>query len=265
MNTAANTERSVLCSKANGIATIAMNRPAAMNSMNQDLVDTLIGVLADVARDPEVRVVVLTGKGRAFCAGGDLMYLISLTTAQAARKFIIEAGTITSAIMDMQKPVIAMVNGVAAGAGFNLALACDIVYCAKSARFAQSFSKVGLVPDCGGQYLLPRIVGPYKAKELMFTADLIDSATALGLGVVNQVVADEELEAATMAFAARLAKSAPLPLAMIKKTINMSGMIDLATTLEIETEAQTVCMQTSDHKEGVAAFKDKREPIFTGK
>ena len=121
------------------------------------------------------------------------------------------------------------------------------------------------MPDCGGQYLLPRIVGPYKAKELMFTADLIDAPTALGLGIVNQVVPDEELAAATMAFATRLVKSAPLPLAMIKKTINMSGMIDLATTLEIETEAQTVCMQTADHKEGVAAFKDKREPNFIGK
>jgi 2-(1,2-epoxy-1,2-dihydrophenyl)acetyl-CoA isomerase len=258
------TEAEVLVAKENGVATISLNRPAAMNALNQGLVDGLIAVLRDVAGDGAVRAVVLTGKGKAFCAGGDLFYLTSLSNVVAARQFIEQAGGITTALMAMPKPVVAMVNGVAAGAGFNLALACDIVFCASSARFAQSFAKVGLVPDCGGQYLLPRIVGPYKAKELMFTGDLIDAETASRLGIVNHVVPDDQLAAETYKFANRLVKGAPLPLAMIKKTINMSGMIDLATTLEIETESQAVCMQTADHKEGVSAFVEKREPCFSG-
>lgn len=255
----------VLIAKDDGVLTIAMNRPAAMNALNQDLVDALTGVLAEAARDPGIRVVVLTGKGRAFCAGGDLSFMQDLTTAQAAHQFVRDAGGITALLTAMQKPVIAMVNGVAAGAGFNLALACDMIFCAQSARFAQSFAKVGLVPDCGGQFLLPRIVGPYKAKELMFTGDLIDAPTAHGLGFINKVLADDELEAATAAFATRLAKAAPLSLAMIKRAVAMSGQLDLATTLELEAATQAVCMQTADHAEGIAAFKAKREPVFKGR
>ena len=120
------------------------------------------------------------------------------------------------------------------------------------------------MPDCGGQYLLPRIVGPYKAKELMFIGDLIDSETALSLGVVNRVTADDQLEAETYKLAKQLLLSAPLPLAAIKKVINMSGQLDLSATLALETDTQTVCMQTADHREGVAAFKEKRDPAFTG-
>jgi 2-(1,2-epoxy-1,2-dihydrophenyl)acetyl-CoA isomerase len=193
-----------------------------------------------------------------------LFFLVSLTNPVTARNFIERAGLVPTAIMNMAKPVIAMVNGVAAGAGFNIALSCDLVMCAKSVRFAQSFAKVGLVPDCGGQYLLPRIVGPYKAKELMFTGDLIDAETALGLGVVNRVIPDDQLEVETYTLAKRLLQSAPLPLAAIKKVINMSGQLDLQATLALETETQTVCMQTADHKEGVLAFKEKRDPVFTG-
>jgi 2-(1,2-epoxy-1,2-dihydrophenyl)acetyl-CoA isomerase len=189
---------------------------------------------------------------------------VKLTNPVTARNFIERAGLVPTAIMNMAKPVIAMVNGVAAGAGFNIALSCDLVMCAKSVRFAQSFAKVGLVPDCGGQYLLPRIVGPYKAKELMFTGDLIDAETALGLGIINRVFPDDQLEVETYKFAQRLLQSAPLPLAAIKKIINMSGQLDLQATLALETETQTVCMQTADHKEGVLAFKEKRDPVFTG-
>ena len=192
-------------------------------------------------------------------------YLLSLKNIADARQFVLDAGAITAALCDLAKPVICMVNGVAAGAGFNIALAGDIVFAAASARFAQSFARVGLVPDCGGQFLLPRIVGPYKAKELMFTGDLLDAAAAERLGVVNRVLPDDQLEAATYAFAERLAKAAPLPLAMIKKSINAMGNFDLASMLEVETTQQLVCLQTDDFKNGVEAFKAKREPVFTGK
>jgi 2-(1,2-epoxy-1,2-dihydrophenyl)acetyl-CoA isomerase len=247
------------------IATITLNRPEAMNSLNDNLVNHLTSILNSVRQNPAVKTVVITGNGKAFCAGGDLLHLNSLTDPIAARNFIMSAGQLVSLIMTMDKPVIAMVNGVAAGAGFNIALACDIVYCSQSARFAQSFAKVGLVPDCGGIYLLPRIVGTHKAKELMFTADLIDANTALASGLVNKVVPDNELKNETYQFAERLASSAPIALSMIKRAVNRSSQLDLDTTLELEADCQCICMQTEDHKEGVKAFREKRKPVFCGK
>lgn len=258
-------DKAVLLSRSGEIATITLNRPEAMNSMNKDLVDELIAALTQAKDDPQARVVVLTGAGKAFCAGGDLFYLASLSEPIAAHRFIAQAGQIIGLIMGMEKPVIAMVNGVAAGAGFNIAMACDIVIAAKSVKFAQSFAKVGLVPDCGGFYLLPRVVGVHKAKELMFTADLIDAATALQLGVLNQVVEDAELAATVDKLAGRLAAGAPIALAFIKKMVNRSGGLDLASALAFEEDMQCICMQTSDHQEGVTAFKEKRPPVFQGK
>jgi len=263
--TAVEQERAALITNENGIATITLNRPSALNSLNQQLLDDFLGALREAESDRDVRVVVITGNGKAFCAGGDLFYLISLTDPVAAREFIQRAGEIPATIMNMPKPVIAMVNGVAAGAGFNIALACDLIVCAASARFGQSFAKVGLVPDCGGQFLLPRIVGTYKAKELMFTGDLVDSQAGLSLGFVNRIVPDDQLRQETYKLANRLLHSAPLPLAAIKKVINLSGQLDLTATLALETDTQTVCMQTADHREGVAAFKEKRDPVFTGR
>lgn len=254
----------ILVNIAEGIATITLNRPDAMNSLNQEMVDGLIQALQDVRNDSSIKTVVLTGCGKAFTAGGDLGYLASIPDPITARTFISSVGQIVTLIMTMEKPVIAMVNGVAAGAGFNLALACDIIFCAQSARFAQSFVKVGLVPDCGGLYLLPRIVGFHKAKELMFTADLITAQTALDLKIVNVVVEDSDLKNVTYNFAARLTQSSPIALGMIKTMINRSDSLDLASTLESEANLQTICMQTEDHKEGVAAFKEKRPPVFKG-
>lgn len=257
-------EKSVLLSIADGIATITLNRPGSLNAMNKALVDELTLCLSLVNKDMTVNVVILTGNGKAFCAGGDLTYIETLSNVVEARQFIAQVGDFVAAIMNMDKPVIAMVNGVAAGAGFNLALACDIVFCARSARFAQSFIKVGLVPDCGGMYLLPRIVGLHKAKELMFTADLIDASAAHSLGLVNRVIEDEQLFAVTQEFARKLANSAPLALRLIKKTLNRHDTVPLENLLEHEADMQTYCLQTNDHKEGVRAFKEKRNPQFKG-
>lgn len=258
-------EKTVLLEKDAGVATITLNRPTAMNSLNDRLVKELTDILLEVQKDPEVRAVVLTGNGKAFCAGGDLFYLLELTEPVKARQFISDAGKATALIMAMEKPVIAMVNGVAAGAGFNLALACDLVFCAPTVRFAQSFANVGLVPDCGGMYLLPRVVGLHKAKELMFTADLIDANKAKELGIVNHIVESDQLKETVYAFANRMAESAPVALGLMKKVLNRSDNLDLETVLELEADTQTICMQTADHHEGVAAFKEKRKPQFTGK
>lgn len=258
-------ENLVLLDVSSPVATITLNRPEAMNTFNQELVAQLIEALHIVKNNELVNAVILTGNGKAFSAGGDLGYLNGITDPLAARKFIASVGQIVTLIMTIDKPIIAMVNGVAAGAGFNLALACDIIFCAKSARFAQSFVKVGLIPDCGGLYLLPRIVGSHKAKELMFTADLINADTALSLGIINRIVDDAELKDTTNQFAKRLADSAPIAMGMIKRSVNRSGQLDLESTLELEADLQCICMQTLDHKEGVAAFKEKRQPRFLGK
>lgn len=257
-------EKSVFLSIADGIATITLNRPSSLNAMNKALVDELTHCLSLVNKDITVNAVILTGNGKAFCAGGDLTYIETLSNVVEARQFIAQVGDFVAAIMNMDKPVIAMVNGVAAGAGFNLALACDIVFCARSARFAQSFIKVGLVPDCGGMYLLPRIVGLHKAKELMFTADLIDASAAHSLGLVNRVIEDEQLFEVTQEFAKKLANSAPLALRLIKRTLNRHDAMPLENLLEHEADMQTYCLQTNDHKEGVRAFKEKRNPQFKG-
>lgn len=258
-------EKNIILEKENGIATIIMNRPKVLNTLHPDLIKEFVEALEYVKEDDQIKVVVVTGTGKAFCAGGDLPYIESINNPIDGRIYIKMAGEIVTNITKMEKPVIAMVNGVAAGAGFNLALACDIIYCAKSARFAQSFSKVGLVPDCGGSYFLPRAVGSHKAKELMFTADLINSETAYELGFINKVVDDEELKEKTYQFAEKLVKSAPIPLAFIKTSINQSERLTLEDALEVETDKQSFCLQTHDNKEGVRAFKEKREPNFLGK
>ncbi len=246
-------------------ALLTLNREKSLNAMNDALVDALHEALERAEVDSEVKTVVLTGRGRAFCAGGDLAYLKSLTDAPAAHAFIQKVGALVTRIRSLSKPVIAMVNGAAAGAGFNLALSCDVIFCSDKAKFAQSFAKVGLVPDCGGMYLLPRAVGLHKAKELMFTADLISAQEAFRLQLVNYVVAADALRSKTMAFAKKLQLSAPLALRLIKQTLNNSDTLTLPALLESEAAMQTMCMQTGDHKEGIAAFMEKRAPKFTGK
>jgi 2-(1,2-epoxy-1,2-dihydrophenyl)acetyl-CoA isomerase len=258
-------EKAVLLEVAEGIGTISLNRPAAMNSIDRTFVDDLMTLLDLVQKDDRVRCVVITGNGKAFSAGGDLNYLQGLKDPAEFRSFIAEVGQLAATIINMKKPFVAMVNGVAAGAGFNLALACDLIVCAKSARFAQSFVKVGLIPDFAGAFLLPRIIGLPKAKELAFTADLITAETAESLGLVNYVIPDEQLKEETYKLAGRLAVSAPIAIGLAKKMLNCSMEWDLATLLAHEADYQTVCMQTADYREGVNAFREKRQPAFTGK
>jgi 2-(1,2-epoxy-1,2-dihydrophenyl)acetyl-CoA isomerase len=199
-------ETEVLYQVQDGVATLTMNRPQSLNSMNPGLIDGLHDALTKAAADDQVRCLVLTGAGRAFCAGGDLGYLNGIDSLAEKRAFINRVGDVARRITMLPKPVIAKVNGVTAGAGVNLMLACDLVYAVATAKFGESFAKVGLIPDCGGLFFLPRTVGTLKAKELMFTADLITAAEAEKLGLVNHLCPAEQLDATVAAMAKRLAE-----------------------------------------------------------
>lgn len=257
-------ESTVLYEVKNGVATITLNRPQSLNSMNDALIDGLHDALDCVEKDDKVRCAVLTGNGKAFCAGGDLPFLNSIASAAARRKFIAKVGAVAKRITVIEKPFIAMVNGVAAGAGVNLMLACDLVYAVDKARFAQSFAKVGLIPDCGGLYFLPKAVGLHKAKELMFTADLIGAKEAAALGMLNHVCSEDKLAEDVYAMAQCLAVSAPLSIGLIKKYLNNTSL-GLDEILAAEESTQALLMDTEDCREGIAAFKEKRNPVFTGK
>lgn len=257
--------KTVLFKKEDQIATLTMNRPKALNSLHPDLMKELIAALVKADEDEEIRAIVLTGAGNAFSAGGDLPYLESLNNVIEAHEYIRLGGKISSTIMNTNKPVIAMINGVAAGAGFNISLACDIIICSKSAKFVQSFSKIGLIPDCGGTWLLPKVVGVHKAKELMFTAKMIDAEEAQELGIVNQIAAAEELKNTTYKFAKKIVKGAPIAIKNIKEILNQSNDVTFAEALKLEEAVQTLCIHTEDNKEGIKAFKEKRKPKFKGK
>lgn len=257
-------EEAVLYVVENNIATITMNRPKSLNSMNDGLIDGLHAALDKAVADAEVRAIVLTGNGKAFCAGGDLSYLNGLNGTAEKKSFIAKVGDVAKRITTIEKPVIAWVNGVTAGAGVNLMLACDLIYASSKARFGESFAKVGLIPDCGGLYFLPKAIGVHKAKKLMFTGDLIDAPTAKELGMLNHVCEDPELKDKVYEMAARLAASAPLAIGLTKKYLNNTALT-LDEVLAIEETTQALLMGTDDCKEGIAAFYEKRAPQFTGK
>src|ERR1700752_2393647 len=253
--------------EADGIATITLNRPDKLNAFIGHMRRDLAEALEQAGSDRNVRVVILTGAGRAFCAGGDIAFMAELMQRRDAEEFsrILGAGRrVILAIRQMTKPIIASINGPASGAGFNLALACDLRIAANTATFSQSFAKVGLHPDWGGTYFLPRLVPPNKACELFFLGEAIDAQEAALLGIVNGVVAPEELENATMELAQRLRAAPPIALAAAKHAVYVSQAEDLEEMLRYETEAQLRCFESDDGHEGVHAFLEKREPKFTG-
>lgn len=257
----------ILVAEAEGILTITLNRPDRLNAFIGHMRRDLAEALEHAGSDRGVRVVIITGAGRAFCAGGDVAFMAELMQRRDAEEFarILGAGRrVILAIRQMTKPVIASINGPASGAGCNLALACDLRIAANTATFSESFAKVGLHPDWGGSYFLPRLVTPNKACEMFFLGDPIDAAEAARLGIVNQVVPPEDLESATLQLAQRLRAAPPIALAAAKHAVYMSQAEDLDEMLRFETEAQLRCFESDDGHEGVQAFLEKREPRFTG-
>ena len=257
----------ILISEVEGIATITLNRPEKLNAFIGHMRRDLAEALEHAGSDRNVRVVIITGAGRAFCAGGDVGFMAELMKRGDSEEFarILGAGRrVITGIRAMSKPVIAAVNGPASGAGCNLAFACDMRVASTNASFSQSFLKVGLHPDWGGTFFLPRLVTLNKACEMFFLGETIDAAEAMRLGIVNQVVSPEELEAATQELAERLRAAPPLAVAAAKQAVYMSERADLDEMLRFETEAQLRCFESQDGHEGIRAFLEKREPKFTG-
>ncbi|MFF9849677.1 enoyl-CoA hydratase/isomerase family protein [Streptomyces litmocidini] len=239
-----------------------------MNAVTWDQRERIITLLAEASATPDVRCVVVTATGRGFCAGADLRGAPPVgeqLAGDVARMIRLGAQRFVSAVLDCEKPVIAAVNGTAAGIGAHLAFACDLVLAADSARFVEVFVRRGLVPDGGGAYLLPRLIGPQRAKELMFFGDTVPAAEALGMGLVNRVVPADELEKTARAWAERLAQGPTRALALTKQLVNASLDVDRSASFAAEATAQELNMTTRDAREGVASFVERREARYEGR
>jgi 2-(1,2-epoxy-1,2-dihydrophenyl)acetyl-CoA isomerase len=247
------------------IAILTLDRPDALNSLTIPLKEELIKAFRGVAKDPAVRVVILTGAGRAFCAGQDLRERLEPDAAPLAAEIRERFNPLIVAMRRLEKPIIGAINGIAAGAGASIAFACDIRIAAEGASFLLAFGKVGLVPDSGATWFLPRLVGPAKATELAMTGDPLSAADAERFGLVAKVVPAEALLDEARDLAIRLAAAAPRALGLTKRALSRAEESTLEEALEYEAWLQGIAGATSDHAEGVAAFVEKRPPRFTGK
>lgn len=247
-----------------GVTTLTLNRPSRLNALDLGLRHALADALQEAAGDSETQVLVITGAGeRAFCAGQDLAESGDVGEARS-RAWIGSWDRMFQAFLELPKPVIAALNGPAAGGGANLALACDLRIASERASIGQTFNRIGLHPDWGGTFTVPRLVGPARAAELFFLAEMIPAAEAERIGLVNRVVPHEDLMETARGWAERLAAKPPLPLLLAKRAIQASLSSTVEEMLEYELDAQRRCFHSADALEGVRAFLEKREPRFTG-
>ena len=267
----------LLCEIEAGVATITLNRPDKRNALSNELTPALRRVLLDADTDPTVRCVVITGAGRAFCSGGDVSGMGGNASpppmaSDAPKRTIDDAirnlqqgqETLTLRLFDLSKPTIAALPGAAAGAGMSIALACDLRIAAQSAFITTAFANIGLSGDYGGSWLLTRLVGPSRAKELYYTSRRVGADEGLALGIFNEVVADDELMARTQTLAGSIASGPPIALRYMKENLNRAVGADLRSALAMEADRMVRCTRTDDHKEAVQAFMAKRKPTFRG-
>lgn len=254
------------------VATITLNRPERLNALGGSMREQLLAALEAAESDPETRVVVLTGAGRAFCSGGDVKEMAARRDKDGQSGMEAQPGNflpirdrILGKMQSLQKPVIAAVNGIAAGAGMNLALGCDLRIASDQAAFGEVFVKRGLHPDWGGTWLLPRLVGIAKAMELILTGDIIPAEEALRLGIVNRMVPHADFPEAVRDWARQLAEGPPVAMGLAKRGIYRNIHTDLAAALEYETFAQQIVWNSEDATEGIRAFVEKRPPQFKGR
>ena len=249
---------------ADGVATITLDRPDALNALTIPMKLELLAAFKSVGRDRSVRAVVLTGSGRAFCAGQDLKERLAPDAPPLTEEVRERYNPIIRAMRDLDQPIVGAINGVAAGAGASLAFACDLRVAADTASFALAFGRIGLVPDSGATWFLPRLVGPAKAAELALLAEPLSATDAERFGLVARVVPASDVMSEARAIAARLVSLAPRALALTKHALDRTWSRDLATALDDEAYLQGLAGATADHAEGIAAFVEKRPPRFTG-
>lgn len=255
--------KTILFEQENHIAKITLNIPETRNALNLDMRVELLEVFRQISDDDSVKVVVMTGAGKAFSSGGDIRTMEGLT-AIATRVRLKKGQRLIKAMLELEKPIIGAINGVAAGAGVSIALACDILIASEEARFALSFVRIGAIPDLGSYYFWPLRVGIARAKELMFTGDMIDAREAERIGLVNRVVPPEKLEEEVSSLATRLVNGPSQSYAMIKAALNR-WPASLESFFEIESAMQAVAFSSEDFDEGRRAFLEKRKPVFHGR
>ena len=254
----------LIVEQAGGVRTITLNRPETFNALNEQLKTELLAALKAASRDDEVRCVVLTGAGKAFCAGQDLKE--TRDTFSSVRASLRDTyNPIARLLYGMEKPVIAAVNGVAAGAGFSLALACDLRIMADNASYRLAFSSIGLIPDCAATYTLPRLIGRSMALELAYTGRAVEAEEATRLGLANRVVPAERLGEEVMSLARTLAARPTRALGLTKRAMNHALAADMESAMQYEAYTQEIAAETEDFTEGVAAFREKRQPQFHGR
>ncbi|MEO0042168.1 MAG: hypothetical protein RL329_1616 [Bacteroidota bacterium] len=254
----------LIVTKQHHIATLTFNRPKSFNAFNVSLCQAMQKALDDCAQDADIRCIILTGAGKAFCAGQDLSEVTGSNPPTFQQVVGDGYNPILLKIRNLEKPIIAAVNGVAAGAGANIALACDLVIATESASFIQAFSKIGLIPDSGGTYILPRLIGWQKAAALMMTGEKVSAQAAEKMGMIYKWVPDAAFAATVEQQAAHLAQMPTKALGLIKRALNQSFTNDFKTQLSLETQLQGEAASTADYKEGVNAFVQKRIPTFKG-
>jgi 2-(1,2-epoxy-1,2-dihydrophenyl)acetyl-CoA isomerase len=250
-----------------GVATITFNRPRVFNALTSDMLDRLLPeYCARATADPAVRVVVLTGAGSGFCSGADVRERIPQVSARADDSTLERPyGAFAEHVWRLPKPVIAAVNGVAAGGGMSLAAAADFRFCGQSATFVPAFVRRGMMADSGITYTLPRLVGPSRAMRMLMTGDLVSAQEALACGLADDVVADDQLAATVQAFAERLADGPAVALSFIKRAVGPSARSDFGAQLELESWGASACFRSEDFAEGMRAFSQKRQPVFGGR